>query len=283
MPACGRNGSVPGDAYSGPGSALRLLGRHNAASPEETTSILKKLKDDVVISATVDPKNGDKGPRGIAVVSSSYGELKKGQVLVCNFENKAGNAGKGTTVEVLDPKPGSKPATFAQNAKIEGCSDVSISPANDDVYVTGFTSGLVVQFGPTGKLGSTLGKPLVKPFSLVDGACVGNASQCGYSADDVFVSDAKTGDIVSFSVNEYGNPVPTEVISGFAVNKKSGWSALGPSGLSFISPKKGTLFVADGPDNSIVSVNHVTSLLEPSEIIVQKGGKTFKCKYPKMS
>lgn len=283
-PACGGNGAVPGGAYNAPGSALRLLATTpDAALPEDTTSILKKLKKDVVIGSSVDPKNGDKGPRGISVVTSSYQRLKKGQVLVCNFENKAGDAGKGTTVEVFNPTPGSKPATFMENTKSEGCSDDSISPANDDVYTSAFSSKVVAQYSPAGKLKKTWGKPLASPFSLVDGACVGGASQCGYSAEYIYASDALTGGIVSFSVNYYGNNTPTEVVSGFAVNKKPGWSARGPSGLAFMSPKQGTLFVADGPDSTVVSINDVTSLLVTSEIVVKKGGKTFECKYPKTS
>jgi hypothetical protein len=282
-PACGGGGAVPSSSYNALGAQRLLNTMGNAALPEDTTSILKKLKKNVVIGSTIDPKNGDKGPSGISVVPSSYSKLKKGQILLCDFENKAGDAGKGISVEVLDPTPGSKPATFAQNTKIEGCRDVSISPANDDVYASGFTSGVVAQFSPSGKLTQTWGHPLSEPFYLVDGACVGGASQCGYSAEYIFASDAKTGGLVSFSVNDYGNPTPTEIVSGFAVNKKSGWSAYGPSGLAFMSPKEGTLFLVDGPDNTVVSINDVTELLVPSEIVVKKGGKTFKCKYPKTS
>jgi hypothetical protein len=251
----------------------------NAALPEDTTSILKKLKKDLVIGSTIDPGNGDKGPRGITVVSNGYGKLKVGQVLVCNFEDKAGNAGKGTTVEVLDPLPGSKPVTFAQTSKVEGCSDDSVGRTVDDtVYATGLTSKLLVQFSSTGKVVGTWSKPLKAPFSFVDGACTGRASRCGYSPDDLFISDAHTGDIVSFSVNAYGNKVPTAVVSGFAVNRKSGWNALGPSGLLFKPGEQGTLFVTDGQDNTIVSINGATNLSAPSEIVVQRGGKTFKCK-----
>ena len=282
MAACGGNGAVPSGAYNAPG-ALRLLATmRDAALPEDTTSILKKLKKDVVIGSTVDPKNHDKGPRGVAVVPSTFEGLKKGQVLVCNFADSSGAAGKGTTVEKLDPNPGSKPATFVQNSKIEGCSDDSISSANDDLYVTGFTSKVVAQLSPRGGLGQTWGKPLVTPFSIVDAACTG-VSRCLYAAEPLFISDAKTGGIVSFSVNSSGNPIPTEVIAGFAVNRKDGWSARGPSGLAFTSPKQGTLFVADGPDSTIVSINRATELLVTDEVIVEKGGKTFKCKYPKTS
>jgi len=72
----------------------RQLGRHRlpaaAASPADTTSILKLLTKDVTIGSTVDPANGDKGPRAVTVVQGSGGKLKKGQLLVCNFEDSSG-------------------------------------------------------------------------------------------------------------------------------------------------------------------------------------------------
>ena len=71
------------------------------------------------------------------------------------------------------------------------------------------------------------------------------------------------------------------MISGFDVNKKTGWSTLGPMGLAFDSGKNGTLYAVDGVDNTLVSFGNATELLEPDEIVVQKGGKTFKCKFPK--
>ena len=37
----------------------------------------------------------------------------------------------------------------------------------------------------------------------------------------------------------------------------------------------------DGVDNTVVAFNNATDLLVANEIIVQKGGKTFKCKYKK--
>jgi hypothetical protein len=247
----------------------------------DTTSILKKLKKNVTIGSTVDPTNGDQGPRGLAWVAAGSGALSKGQLLFCDFEDKSGAAGKGTSVDKIDSKSGSKPGTFAQNVKSAGCADDSLSPASDDVYTAGVSSHVVARYSPSGKLNKTWGKPLVTPFSVVDAACVGGAVHCGYSAEPVFTSDATTGAIVVFSANQYGIRKPTAVISGFAVNKKSGWSALGPSGLTFNTAKKGTLFVVDGVDDTVVSINNATELLAPGEIIVLKGGKTFKCKYKK--
>ena len=131
--ACGGNGAVPSNA----GVAGATTG--GAAPATDTTSILKLLTKNVTIGSTVDPTNGDMGPRAVTVVPYNYGELKKGQVLVCNFEDSSGNAGNGTTIELFDPVASSKPTTFLQNSKIEGCDGDTID-AGDQVYATGFTS-----------------------------------------------------------------------------------------------------------------------------------------------
>jgi hypothetical protein len=117
------------------------------------------------------------------------------------------------------------------------------------------------------------------PLSIADAHCnPGSGGFCGYSAEYIFSADAKTGGIVSWSINQYGNPHETQVVGGFAVNKKTGWNALGPSGLSY-NPKKDELYVVDGVNDTVVGLTHAGSLLVKNEVVVLKGGKTFKCKY----
>ena len=79
-----------------------------------------------------------------------------------------------------------------------------------------------------------------------------------------------------------GNVKVTQVITGFGVNKGSGWSALGPSGIQYNSTRIGTLcndtlYIVDGVDNTVVAVSNASNLLEKDEIVVQPGGKKFKC------
>jgi hypothetical protein len=273
LSACGGNNAVPSAASGVQGAAQISQLDANDASPADSTSILKKLTKTVTIGSTVDPGNGDTGPHSIGIVSSTYG-LKKGQIVVCNFADSSGNAGKGTTIDVLDPSPGSKPTTFATSTKIEGCAGSAVSNG-DSVYGAGMTSGMLQAFTNKGKAAKTYGSPFKAPFSDVDAS---NANL--YAAEYIFASDVSTGSVISFSINLYGNRTPLEVATGFGVNKASGWGILGPSGLAYY-PKKDTLYIADGVDNTVVSFSHASELLEKDEIVVQKGGKTFKCKYPK--
>ncbi len=277
--ACGGNTTVP----TGVTASTSQVSAPGAGSivPNDTTSILKKLTKDVEIGSTVDGKNGDMGPRAISLVRSTFG-LKKGQLLVCNFEDSAGTAGKGTTIEVLNPKPHSKPVTFTQSTKVEGCDGDAVTETNQ-VYGTGMLSGLVSQFDQAGSLKKSYGSHIEVPFADADAFC-----GLPYAPEDIYVSDSKTGSIVKleFISVSGGKTKATEVITGFGVNKGSGWSVLGPSGIQYNSKRTGslcndTLYIVDGVDNTVVAVSTASSLLQKDEIVVQPGGKKFKCAHPK--
>ena len=273
--ACGGNTTVP------TGAAQVSAPSGGAIVPIDTTSILKKLTKDVEIGSTVDPKNGDMGPRAISLVRSTF-VLKKGQLLVCNFDDAAGTAGKGTTIEVLDPKPHSKPATFTQSSKIEGCDSDAITESNQ-VYGAGMLGGLVAQFDQTGALKESYRSHIEAPFADADAFC-----GLPYAPEDIYVGDSKTGSIIKLAflpVSRSGRAKVTQVISGFGINKGSGWSALGPSGIQYNSTRTGnlcndTLYIVDGAENTIVAVSNASNLLEKDEIVVQAGGKKFKCAHP---
>jgi hypothetical protein len=252
-----------------------------SALPDDSTSILKKLTKDIKIGSTIDPKNGDTGPRSISLVRSTFG-LKAGQLLVCNFANKAGVAGKGSTIEVLNPKANSKPATFAQNAVLTGCDGNAITESNT-VYASGLTSGKASQFSTIGKLTGTYGTPIQAPLADVDAYC-----GLPYAPEDVYVTDSKTGAVVKMEFYEVSGGVKvtlTQVITGFATNKGTGWGILGPSGAQYNGTRTGslcndTLYLVDGVDNTVIAVSTASSLTEKDEITVQPGGKTFKCLHP---
>jgi hypothetical protein len=257
----------------------------SGAAPTDTTSILKLLKKDVTIGSTVDPTNGDMGPRAVTVVQYNFGKLKKGQLLVCNFENSSGTAGDGTTIEQFDPVPNSKPTTFLQNSAIEGCDGDAID-GGDQVYATGFTSKVMVRINQKGQLKKTYGS-VTQPLGDGEGPMLYD-----YSPEFVFVGNADTGGVDSFGFGGYGGGPRKEVIDGFDVNKGSGWSALGPSGIAYwcgVLPGTGecpyknhppdTLYVVDGACNTVVAISHASNLRVKDEITVQPGCKKFTCIY----
>jgi hypothetical protein len=281
--ACNGTGAVPSSA---PAANSDTAGSRAAvASPADTTSILKLLTKDVTIGSTVDPTNGDTGPRAVTVVQQNYGKLKKGHVLVCNFENSSGTAGDGTTIEQFAPTPSSKPTTFIQNSKIEGCDGDAVT-GGDQTYATGLSDGTMSWIDQTGKLKKNYGSPITEPLGDGDAPPL-----YLYSPEYIFIGNADTGALDSISLGGYGTGKVLEVVNGFDVNKGSGWSALGPSGIAYwcgVLPGTGTcsnkadvLYVADGACNAVVAINHASSLLEKDEITIGAGCKKFTCKYPK--
>ncbi len=277
--ACGGGGSLPSGAPQA-GGAPPAFEAGKGVVPADNTSILKELTKDVVIGSTVDASNGDMGPRAISIAPETYG-LKKGQLLVCNFEDKAGTVGNGTTLEVLDSTPGSKATRFYQGAAIQGCDGDAISQSNS-VLAAGLMSHEVVEFaipygGTKYKLAKKYGSPIESP--LADSVQLGAHE---YAAEYAFVGDSKTGSLIDFSVNGFGHPNALQAVTGFAVNSKAPGHRLGPSGMQYVS-KGDTVYVVDGVTNTIVAVTGVANLLEKDEIVVQPGGKTFDCKQKKFT
>jgi len=281
--ACNGNGAVPSGA---PAVNSDAAGSQAAvASPADTTSVLKLLTKDVTIGSTVDPTNGDMGPRAVTVVQYNYGSLKKGQVLVCNFENSSGTAGDGTTIEQFDPTPSSKPTTFIQNSKIEGCDGDAIT-GGDQTYATGLIAGVMSWINQKAQLKKSYGSPITEPLGDADAPPL-----YLYSPEYIFIGNGDTGGLDSISLGGYGTGKVLEVVNGFDVNKGSGWSALGPSGISYwcgVLPgtlacknKDDMLYVADGACNAVIAISHASSLLEKDEITIGSGCKKFTCKYPK--
>ncbi len=270
--ACGGNGAAV--TPNGSGGVPQFGAPAVAFRPADNTSILKKLTKHAVIGSTVDPKNGDTGPRAISVAKSKFG-FKEGQLLVCNYADSSGKPGKGTTMEVFDPKPNSKPVQWAQSSDIAGCVGDAMTTLGNQVFGAGQTSGKLAAFDQNGKFKKTYGSPLVMPLSNAD-AFFTNF----YQPEFIYTSDAKTGAIVSLSTGNYGTGKLLEVAKGFEVNKSNGWGILGPSGMAY-DKNADALYIVDGANNTLVAFNHASNLLEKDEIIVKPGGKTFKCAHPK--
>jgi hypothetical protein len=280
LSACSQSNAVP----SGTSNALPPQTSSAQVPPasqviadkkSDTTSILKQDTKNVVIGSTVDPKNGDEGPHSVAIVKANVTPLKKGQLLVCNFENSSGTPGDGTTIELLNDAPSSSPTQFAQSSDLKGCAGVAASSQSDYVYGAGMTSGLLVPFNTKGVEQSTFGSPLEAPFSDGDVANKGL-----YSAEYMFASDVKTGSIVSAGINSYASGFYKQVATGFAVNGGSGLNVLGPVGVSYY-PKKNVLYIADGVTNTVVKFTNPNDLLITNEITVSSNGKSFTCSHKK--
>ncbi|HEX4012346.1 MAG TPA: hypothetical protein VHX17_00495 [Candidatus Cybelea sp.] len=272
--ACGAPTGSGGSAVNPAATAPMAVANH--VRPQvDNKSILKLLTKTVVIGSTVDPKNGDQNPRGLSIAHGSpHGVLTKGQLVFCNYSDSTGKMGAGTTIDALKATSGSSPTRFFQNALIEGCVGAAVHPHDGSVYAAGMTSGKLVEIAKKGAVvKSYTGKLFASPFSDT----ITNPSQ-NFSPLYVYVGTT-SGTVVSISVGFYGNGVATEVAKGFATSKGS-QGGLAPSGFQY-DQKTDTLYIVNGANNTIVSFTNASDLLDKDEIIVQPGGKTFKCRYPK--
>jgi hypothetical protein len=269
--ACAGNRALP-TAGLGANQGMMAIAPDAAV---DTTSILKKLIKNVTIGSTIDAKNGDKTPHGIVIAPLTNGPLKKGQVIACNFSNKAGQAGSGTTIEALNAKAGSTPVRLIQNNAFKGCGALGISQG-DTIYGSAFTNKLVATFDSTNnfQFEKTANSSIVAPF----GTTYADIKQPGgYDEIIIYTTDAKTGSLLWLSASNDASPpyFTKPVVTGFAVNKKAGLAALAPSGLAY-NQKTDTLYVVDGVNGVVVSFSPMANLLEKNSITVLPGGKTFK-------
>jgi hypothetical protein len=259
------------------------------------TSVLKTLTKQVVIGSTVDPLNGDLNPYGLAVATVNNGFIKKGDLYVCNFNDKANVQGTGTTIVSLAPVPGSKPVRFEKSSSLLGCAALTINEQMglSTLYAAAFGSKSEIAIASgrnpaTGKRFKTIAPPVTKGLSGPFGVALATDSTSSlYATTAILVSDATTGSIVLAqycqSSSACTNPgVP--IVTGFAVNHGKPGNILGPSGLVFDlnncvkidhRPACGTLYVVDGVNDTVVAIHNVLQLHKAKSIVVGKGGTTF--------
>jgi plastocyanin len=95
LASCGGSKSSSSPTSAGNASAV-------ATSAGSSTPFLGRLTDVSTLGSTV-PANGDLNPYGLVIVPSSVGDLKAGNLLVSNFNDKANNQGTGTTIVQMSP------------------------------------------------------------------------------------------------------------------------------------------------------------------------------------
>lgn len=284
------NGSVNNQALPGLSpqrrSAADLARHHRHRS--DPTSLLNLLKKQITIGSTVDAKNKDKGPMGLAVVAAAPqypGKLAKGDLLACNFSSKT-KTGAGTTIELLKPKAGSKPARFAQNAKLAGCDSLSID-GNGNPWAAAATAKQVSQLSTSG----TIGTPITgvgTPYGMENGCdevpCYTYPTQVAWSGD------VSTGSVVldASCANGSCSYAKAKIFTGFA-RSTTGRRALGPTGIAYdpqftIKSNQSieSLYVVDGATNTVIAVGgacgktySITSIFSANSIKIGKNGKTF--------
>jgi hypothetical protein len=108
MPALRRIAAVCAAAATATAGGLAIAPAAGAAAGPG--AFLNRFHKISTIASTV-PFNGDVNPYGTAVIASSTGRLRAGNVLVSNFNDKANLQGTGTTI--VQVSPGGRRSLFA--------------------------------------------------------------------------------------------------------------------------------------------------------------------------
>ncbi|MBV8344120.1 MAG: hypothetical protein JO190_03880 [Candidatus Eremiobacteraeota bacterium] len=255
---CRGGGVVPSPSAGESQSTARAV-------PDKESSILKTLKKEVVIGSTVDPVYGQLNPYGLTVAPATTGDFTKGDLVVCNFNDKKNVQGTGFTIVALHPKPGSKPTLVSHSKTLVGCDALALGPA-DDIWAAAFSADDNPIISASGKLeGNIKGKPFNHPFGQI-------FAQPTSGSAAFYESNAGVGTVVRINL---GSKFTFDVIArGFAVNHGKPGSIFAPSGLAY-DASIDTLYIVDGTNNTVVAFSKV-STIPNGGIIVEKGGLKFK-------
>jgi hypothetical protein len=210
-------------------------------------SVVGKLHHVVTIGSTVDPKNGDQNPYGLAIAPTTAGMIKAGDLIISNFNDSANIQGLGTTLEVLHPTPGSKPISLISDPHLTGSAAVAMPPGSFP-WVASYTANDNPIVTPSGQLATSLNTfgwtgPWGQAFSPT-------AGPRGTSA--FYESNAYDGSIVRINVTKRGTFTFDTIATGFSVNHGVPGNILAPAGLTYDSTSD-VLYIVDSNANRVVA------------------------------
>jgi len=268
---------------------LALLALAALASPGTSVADGRPFLDrfDIVeqVASTV-PANGDVNPYGIAVVRRSVGMLKRGDILVSNFNNNvnlpSGQQGTGKTIVQISPEgnvglfaqidpasvagecPGGVGLTTALVVLRRGWVIVGSLPTTDGTSAT-MSAGCLIVLNSQGQVVETFqGGGINGPWDMT---ALDEENRAW-----LFITNVLNGNVAAGSpppVNEgtvlriplmvpkQGDGMPTAgpmtvIGSGFAERADPAALVIGPTGVGFGGD--GTLYVADSLNNQIVAI-----------------------------
>jgi SMP-30/Gluconolactonase/LRE-like region len=268
-----------------------------AESPASAHSI-------TTIASTV-PANGDINPYGIFVVPNTVGRLKRGDLLISNFNAASNEQGTGTTI--MQISAGGARSQFAQIdasnlpgtctggiglttalvALRAGWVIVGSLPTSDGTSATA-QAGCLLVLDPRGKVVETIYGTLINgPWDM---AVLDRSNDNGGGAASLFVTNVLNGTLAAGgSVVNQGTVVRidltlsksappfveamTVIGSGFAERTDPAALVIGPTGVG-LSPDGFSLYVADSLNNRITAIAYPVTRQTTARtgITITKGG-----------
>lgn len=267
----------------------RHFNMYNTSSgPAPQPAAINELATTTTIGSTVDAGTGagagDSHPYGLAIAPATIGAMTVGDILVCNFNDGAGNSGAGTTIEDLKPVAGSKPVRIAQDPSLAGCDALAINPSGN-IWAAAYTANDNPIFQPTGALVTTLSTSYnwMQPWGQVFASPTPAAGSTATPPKAFFISNAGDGSIVKANITSTGL-VFTPIISGFpqSISKATPTAPsviLAPAGLTY-DPASDTLYVVSSATNSILSFSNASTIPANGVKITFNDGTATNGAYP---
>jgi hypothetical protein len=280
------------------GAGFAMMAPASASVSPSATFIgqFSKLK---TIASTV-PGNGDVNPYGVAAVGLNRGKLRRGDILVSNFNNKANLQGTGTTIvqvspggqqtlfahitrsELTGPCPGGVGLTTALAVLRGGWVVVGSTPSKNGNAATA-KAGCLIVLDSHGTVRETIsGNGINGPWDMavlrkgldadlfVTNVLNGTVKAAGKVVDE--------GTVLRLLVRTYWNSPPkllavTTIGSGFSEQTNAAAFVIGPTGVGLDG--NGTLYVADTGENRITGIPYAATRTSSAGtgVVLTSGGR----------
>jgi hypothetical protein len=225
----------------------------------------------LTVGSTVDPTLGESNPYGLTIAPATAGLITKGDLIVCNFNDGAGNQGNGTTIVGLHS--GATPAApyrIAQSAALKGCNALTMLP-DDSISAAAWTSNLNPLVSATGLVGAPFaGDAFTQPWGEAFVAATATQPAALYVSNapgnNGVVAVGGTIDRISLDANNAQTSF-TEIVTGLCSGGAPG-SIFGPAGLTY-DASIDTLYFVDSSSASVIAIAGVSSV--PKDGIVVNG------------
>lgn len=252
---------------------------HSARAADEV-SFLDAIHKHTTLSSTV-PDNGDQNPYAVVVAPVSIGKIKKGDVLVDNFNDKKNLQGLGTTIVAIDPAtkkmtlfasvprnlpqcPGGVGLTTAMAVLKSGWVIVGSLPSEDGTTKTK-GQGCLVVIDSEGRVSGAIAGPNINgPWGNMAVIDHGSAATLFISNTgfDVGAPEGTPPVLNKATVVRLELSIPTGkppevtkqtvIASGFGEQADKDVFIIGPTGL--VLGDDGTLYVSDALGNRIAAI-----------------------------
>ncbi|HEX7388669.1 MAG TPA: hypothetical protein VF286_01070 [Acidiphilium sp.] len=248
-----------------------------AAAPADPSFLAGIHRHDLLASSI--PANGDENPYALVVAPATSGDVKKGDVLFDNFNNRTNNQGTGTTIMQYDPTtkvtrlfadvpanlaacPGGVGLTTAMTMLKSGWVIVGSMPSKDGTTKT-LGRGCLIVLDSAGKVVKTIASPEIDgPWGNM--AAIDNGTKATLFISNIGFGMSAPGQEVlhKATILRLDLAIPaglppsvtgaTVIGSGFGAKSDASAFAVGPTGLALAHD--GTLYVSDSVGNRIVAI-----------------------------